>query len=60
LLWSSNTFSILGKDWEKGDRGKAAKKLYKTPTLTWWIIVIYRVVTSVATITNRRIGHKLR
>jgi hypothetical protein len=51
---------ILEKDWEKGDRGKAAKKLYETPTLTWWIIIIYRVVTSVATTTNRRIGRNLR
>jgi hypothetical protein len=40
---------ILEKDWEKGDWGKAAKKLYETPTLTWWIIIIYRAVTSVAT-----------
>jgi hypothetical protein len=57
---SSSTFSILKKDWEKGDRGKATKKLYETPTLTWWIIIIYRAITSVATITNERIRHKLR
>jgi hypothetical protein len=48
------------KDWEKGDLGKAAKKLYETPTLTWWIIIIYRAVTSVATTTNRRIRRKLK
>jgi hypothetical protein len=59
-LWSSSTFPILGKDWEKSDRGKAAKKLYETPTLTWWIIIIYRVVTFVATTTNQRIGCNLR
>jgi hypothetical protein len=52
--------SDLEKDWEEGDWGKAAKKLYETPTLMWWIIIIYRVVTSVATTTNRRIGRKLR
>jgi hypothetical protein len=51
---------IFKKDWEKGDRGKATKKLYETQTLTWWIIIIYRVVTSVATTTNQRIGRNLR
>jgi hypothetical protein len=27
----------LEKDWEESNQGKAAKKLYETPSLMWWI-----------------------
>jgi hypothetical protein len=37
LLQSNSTFSTLKKDSEGSSQGKAAKKLYETPTLTWWI-----------------------
>jgi hypothetical protein len=28
---------LLSKEVRKGSRGKAAKKLYETPILKWWI-----------------------
>ena len=37
LLWSNNTFLTLEGGEKKGSRGKAAKKLYETSILTWWI-----------------------
>jgi hypothetical protein len=35
--WEESTFLTLKKDWEESNRGKAAKKLYETPTRMWWI-----------------------
>jgi len=59
LLRSSSTFLTLEKI-RKEVIERLPKKLYETPTLTWWIQRPNIAVTSGATTTIQRIGHKLR